>query len=27
VRDSQTNPALLTQRLPYEILVLGVYPK
>jgi hypothetical protein len=26
-RDHLTNPALLTQRLPYEIVVLGVYPK
>lgn len=26
VMGSQTNPALLTQRLPYEIVILGVYP-
>jgi hypothetical protein len=25
VRDYQTNPALLTQKLPYEIVILGVY--
>jgi hypothetical protein len=27
VRDHQTNPALLTQGLPYEIVILGVYAK
>jgi hypothetical protein len=27
VRDSRVNPALLTQGLPYEIVIIGVYPK
>jgi hypothetical protein len=27
VKDYRTNPALLTQPLPYEIVILGVYPK
>jgi hypothetical protein len=27
IRDSQTSPALLTGSLPYEIIVVGLYPK
>jgi len=27
VKDSRTNPALLKQPLPYEIIILGVYTK
>ncbi len=27
VRDHQVNPALLTLPLPYEMVILGVYPK
>lgn len=26
VRDSETNPAILSEPLPYEIIVLGIYP-